>query len=284
MDGVSSSPREDGRPARLSANRLTALGRALGPLDREALQFLAKFTVATTDQSRRVLCADRVSRHAGELAVWRLLRRLEHDRLIARLPRRVGGITGGSTPDLWHLTAGGRRLLATIGNSPRAARLRGSDPPALSTLNHRLALAEAYARLCELRTGGALDMLELDAEPACWRRFANAGGGTAILKPDAHLLSAARGSAYERLWFLEIDMGSESPATIRRKAEVYEAYRRTGIEQSRNGAFPMVAWIAPDERRAKRLGRLFAANGLEGLHEAMTLDAFVAQTVQDEGG
>ena len=79
--------------------------------------------------------------------------------------------------------------------------------------------------------------------------FANAGGGTAILKPDAHLLSAARGSAYERLWFLEIDMGSESPATIRRKAEVYEAYRRTGIEQSRNGAFPMVAWIAPDERR-----------------------------------
>lgn len=108
MDGVSSSPREDGRPARLSANRLAAIGRALGPLDREALQFLAKFTVATTDQLRRTLYSDRVSRHAGELAFWRLARRLERERLIARLPRRVGGITGGSTPDLWHLTEIGR--------------------------------------------------------------------------------------------------------------------------------------------------------------------------------
>lgn len=223
MDGVAPSPRERGRPARLSANRLTVIGHMLGPLDCEALQFLAKFTVATTDQLRRALYSDRVSRHAGELAVWRLARRLEHDRLIACLPRRVGGITGGSTPALWHLTSGGRR-------------------------------------------------------------FANAGGGTTTLKPDAYLLGAARGSAYERLWLLEIDMGSESPATVRRKAAVYEAYRRTGIEQSRNGAFPIVAWIAPDQRRAERLGRLFAASGLKGLHEAMTLDAFVAQAVLNERG
>jgi hypothetical protein len=274
----------DRQTSRVSLNRLRLIEHGLDPIGRDLLGFLSKFTIATTDQLRRVFYSDRISRHAGELAVWRLLHRLEHDRLIALLPRRVGGITGGSTPNLWHLTNAGNRLNAinadTNTTGRYATRIRANDPPALSTLNHRLMLSETYVRLCELKNSRLLDVLDFDTEPTCWRRFMNLGGGTITLKPDAYARTAAHGSEYERLWFIEIDMNTESPATIRSKSEVYEAYRRSGLEQERQGVFPKVVRIVPDEQRARRLNRVFKTGGLVNAHEAMSLDMFITHAAE----
>ena len=165
-------------------------------------------------------------------------------------------------------------------STQHAARIRGNEPPALVTLHHRLMVTETYVRLHELRASGRLDMLEFAIEPHCWRQFYGPGGSRIILKPDASARMALSGSDYEHLWFLEIDMGSESQATIRRKAEVYEAYRRTGLEQAKQSVFPMVMWITTDEQREQQLNRIFESNHLSGGHTATTLGQFIALTTR----
>jgi hypothetical protein len=160
------------------------------------------------------------------------------------------------------------------------ARIRGGEPPAFITLRHRLAVTETYVRLHELQTTGRLDVLEFAAEPRCWRQFYGPGGSRIILKPDASTRMALPGSKYEHLWFLEIDLGSESQATIRRKAEVYEAYRRTGLEQAKQGVFPMVMWITPDEQRERQLNTVFRTDNLLENHKAATLDELVGRAAE----
>lgn len=270
--------------ARLSLTRLQTIDRGLDPTSRDILRFLCKFTIATTDQLRRTFYSGRPSRHAGELACWRVLHRLENQRLITRLPRQVGGLTGGSTPNLWYLTSPGLRITMKGGAQhgvQRLTRIRRNEPPALSTLRHRLTLTETYVRLRELRTAGSLDILELETEPACWRRFPGIGGTTVTLKPDGYIRTAAHDSEYESLWFVEIDMGSESLATIQRKTQVYEAYQRSGLEQIRNGVWPKTVWIAPNQKRGDRLNMLFGANGFADRHAAVILDRFLTLTLED---
>ncbi len=72
-----------------------------------------------------------------------------------------------------------------------------------------------------------------------------------MLKPDAYLVTAA--GEFEDHRFIEIDRATESTSTIARKAQVYERYLATGIEQDRLGIFPSVLWVVPDERRRSRL-------------------------------
>ena len=46
---------------------------------------------------------------------------------------------------------------------------------------------------------------------------------------------------------------SRDPRYIAQKAEIYERYQRTGIEQERLGLFPRVLWSVPHERRKAQL-------------------------------
>lgn len=266
--------------ARVSAIALQVIRQHLDPHSLGLLRFLLQFRVATIDQLRRQCYWDRVSKHAGELACWRALHRLQAHQLINCLPRQAGGLSGGSIPAVWYLTNPGYRLMLLEQDNPtdawHTARVRTSQPPALFTLHHRLAVTETYVRLHELSTKGQLDVFEFETEPACWRQFYGPGGSKTILKPDASSRVAAQGSEFEHLWFLEIDMGSESQATIRHKASVYEAYRRTGAEQTKQGVFPKVMWITATEQRAQQLNTLFHSHhGNEG-HEAIRLDQFTA--------
>ena len=109
-------------------------------------------------------------------------------------------------------------------------------------------------------------------------------GGVTVLKPDAWAHTAAHGSKYEWYWFLEADLGTESRAAISRKADVYEAYRRTGLEQDRQHVFPKVVWLTPDQARTDRLDTLFAAEHLAAGHQAMTLDRFVGLVANHQPG
>lgn len=278
---IAATDKINDRPtARVSAIALQAIRQRLDPHSLDLLHFLLQFRVATTDQLRRRCYWDRVSKHAGELACWRALHRLQEHQLINCLPRRAGGLSGGSIPAVWYLTNPGYRLILLEQDNPtdawHTARVRISQPPALFTLHHRLAVTETYVRLHELKSKGQLDVFEFETEPACWRQFYGPGGSKTILKPDASARVAAHGSEFERLWFLEIDMGSESQATIQHKASVYEAYRRIGVEQAQQGVFPKVMWITATEQREQQLNALFHSNYCNGSHEAIRMDQFTA--------
>jgi hypothetical protein len=49
--------------------------------------------------------------------------------------------------------------------------------------------------------------------------------------------------------FVEVDCGTESPATLARKLTVYYRYYQSGIEQLRHELFPQVLWLVPTEAR-----------------------------------
>lgn len=113
--------------------------------------------------------------------------------------------------------------------------------------NHVLAGSEAYVRLVESLhgTGRRLDVWQ--GEPACWRRFTGPHAERVVLKPDAFVRVA--GGGFIDLCFVEVDTGSQSRAVIRSKLTAYRAYGTGGQEQAREGVFPQVVFIAPDEKR-----------------------------------
>lgn len=268
-------------PTRLSFHRLQIIDGNLDQLSRRVLQFLLMFTVSTTSQLTCLFYMDRISQHARELACWRMLHRLHDHGLIARLSRRVGGLTGGSTPSLWYLTNAGIKLARQNSQTRKpSTRIRSSEPPAFSTLNHKLMIVETYVQLNQLQQDGQLDTLEYQPEPACWRQYLTYGGSMNTLKPDAWAHTIAHDSPYEWYWFLEIDMSTENLATINRKADVYEAFRHTGTEQQHSSVFPKVIWIVPDQTREHQLNQLFDNNHFAAGHQALTLDEYAALTAK----
>ncbi|MBP2322679.1 hypothetical protein JOF56_003064 [Kibdelosporangium banguiense] len=121
-------------------------------------------------------------------------------------------------------------------------------------------MSEMYVRSVEHSRAGNADLLTFDAEPACWRRFTGTGGEPIVLKPDVFVRVGV--GDYELASFVEMDMGTESLPTIRRKCQVYLRYWRSGLEQQRYGVFPRVLWLVPNQHRVdgittvlKRLAR-----------------------------
>jgi hypothetical protein len=117
--------------------------------------------------------------------------------------------------------------------------------------DHVLAVTELYVRLTEACRKRAADLLAFDAEPACWRKFVGSGGEPVTLKPDAFVRVGV--GEIERSAFVEVDLATESPATLQRKCLVFVSYWRAGLEQQRHGVFPLVLWLVPDEQRRQRL-------------------------------
>jgi Replication-relaxation len=188
-------------------------------------------------------------------AARRGLERLTRLGVLARLERRVGGVRAGSAGYVYGLDLAGQRLAAAYGwlAPGRARRLRESGH---AFIRHTLAVAEVHIRLIEAERGGALELLERESEPTCWRPYVGAGGAGQTLKPDAFAVVGA--GEDELSWFLEVDRGTESAATIERKLAAYLAYWRSGQEAARRGVHPRTLWLAPD---ARRIGQLASAAG-----------------------
>ena len=206
----------------------------------------------------RLLCARQVERlHFQEGSALtrarrcrRTLARLTSQHFLHRFERRIGGAHAGSSGYLYGLSAYGQRLLRTSGPAGGSRRRRPWEP-SHQFQDHVLAVSELYVRLVEATRAGGLEMAAFDAEPSCWRRYLGHGGEGLILKPDAFVI-VARGD-FEYCAFVEVDLGTESIATIRRKVEAYRTYARTGVEQARLGVFPRLVLLVSDEPRAKTL-------------------------------
>lgn len=228
--------------AYLGRRGLDQLRTQLSERDLAVLGSIRQHRFLSGRQIEELHFAEHSTDEAGARVCRRVLARLSRDRLLVRLERRVGGVRAGSASFIYAVGPVGGRLLD--------GSRRFSEPSPLF-LDHALAIAEAHLQLVRASRHGQLELLSVEIEPSCWRRFIGASGARETIKPDLHVVTAS--GAFEDCWFLEIDRGTESPAATRRKCRAYEAYWRTGFEQERLGTFPLVTWVAPDEQRRARL-------------------------------
>lgn len=239
--------------ARISRGQADRVARSLGDRDRAILASVAAHRFLTTAQIERFHFSDHSSSEAASRICRRVLKRLHQLRVLEHLNRRVGGVRAGSTSYVWRVGLLGDRLLRLDAiDQPRARR----KEPSLRHLEHCLAIADIHLMLRDLAAVGAIELLQVQTEPACWRTAASFGDR--ILKPDLFAVTAS--GDYEDHWYIEVDRATESLPTLLRKCAQYEDYRRTGSEQDRLGVFPLVVWVVPDEGRAAKLRAAITAS------------------------
>lgn len=233
--------------------RLAQLRGQLPPRDLTILRDVAALRLATALHLQRLRFAQDGSPLTQARRARRSLARLHNDGLLARLDRRIGGARAGSASYIYRLTPHARRLLGLPG--PHGGRPTHQPPP--QHVDHTLATTELAVTLHETHHTGALELLRFDAEPACWRTYTGPGGERLDIRPDAFTIIA--NGRWEHLWFIEVDLGTEHLATLQRKAHAYRHYATTGIEQTRWGVFPRVAYLTPDPARRTAIHDALAA-------------------------
>jgi hypothetical protein len=228
--------------AYLSRRGFERLREQLSERDLAVIRSVHEHRFLTARQIEALHFDDHVTPEAAARITRRVLARLTRDRLLARLHRRVGGVRAGSASYIYALGPVGRRLVAD--------GRRFTEPSSLF-LDHTLAISDARTMLVRAHREGELQLVGIEVEPACWRRYTGPGGASELVRPD--LYTVTRHGDFEDCWFLEIDRGTESPSAIGRKCRAYDAYWRTGREEKAHGAFPLVVWVAPEGARAQRI-------------------------------
>ena len=246
------------RSSYVTADRVARIRVELGERDLQVLRTIGRFRLVQTHQLQRLHFAGHASEQSGGRVTRRVLKRL-HDRdLVHRLERRIGGIRAGSAGHVYALTPLGHRVIGT------KSRRRRKEP-SLGFVDHTLAATEVASLI---GSGGSceLDVLSVNPEPYCWRR-----SGNQTLKPD--LFVRVADDHTELSWFIEIDMGTEAAGTLRRKISDYESYWRSGVEQHREGVFPKVCFVVPDEKRRVHVARIVAESATATqLFDVVTFD------------
>lgn len=261
--------------------QLAELASITGERDWRILADLDAFRLLDAGQIRRLHFADHASLSSAVRSTQHHLRRLAANGLIRALDRRVGGAKRGAEITIWHLTAAGQRLNSLHHGHANRAVIRAEPSPRM--INHTLAVAEAAVMLHEQASAGQIELLSLESEPDCWRSYLNSAGARNLLKPDLFTVTAATSSAYEQLWFIEIDLATESAATIAAKAAVYRTYQDSGHAATRHGVMPRVAWITPNPERAQTIQNAVAnTDPTARIHHAMTVAEFIT-TVTETG-
>lgn len=226
-----------------TAARVARLRQNLAARELAVLQSLATVRLLTTAQITRLHFID-LSGLTRARRSRALLRHLTELRLVVRLPRVIGGVRAGSRGHVYGLSGMGQAVLDGVGVGKRHRTVWQTTP---YFQDHMLSVAELFVCLTEHCRAIEADLLHFDAEPSCWRRFPGVGGQSVTLKPDAYVRLGV--GDYELAAFVEADLGTESLPTIQRKAQVYLAYWRSGLEQQRRGVFPRVVWLAPSQHR-----------------------------------
>jgi hypothetical protein len=135
-------------------------------------------------------------------------------------------------------------------------RIRTSREPGTSFVDHSVAAAEIYVQLVEAERAGALELIDHEPEPDCWRHFLGPIGEAVSLRPDA-FVSVGKDD-YEFRSFVEVDRGTVGSSALLRKLTTYADYWRSGIEQRQHVVFPRVVWSVEHDRRAELLHGLIA--------------------------
>ena len=258
----------------VTTKQLLRLRSDLSDRDWQIIWMLARVRVATSLQLEILYFCDVTRRRAQQrLAV------LTRRRVLARMPRVIGGVRAGSRGHVYALDAAGQRLA----DLARGRRPRRPRPVGRAYLDHALAVTEVYVRVVLAERSDQLRLLHFAGEPGAWRSFHAAGGARVTLAPDAYLVTSVDG--FEDHWFLEVDLGTESAATLSRKLATYRGYWQSGTEQAARGVFPKVLWLVPDVQRGRVLSKVIARQPSEpqSLFTVAVYDEAVARLRQGAG-
>ncbi len=230
------------RPARTTRNRKKRKNKAdvITRRDVEIVLLLARVGIAVRDQLQRLFFP----------SVGTAVRRLRHltdVRLLQRFRPPVGtaGRLYGSAQYIYTLGSRGAQLASEALGRPVRPAFRGNRPPAALFLEHRLQVTEfivraiqaAGDRLVEWETGAVLE------DRVTWR------GRQRRFAPDAYIaLRLADGSLRHAL--VEVDCGTMGRKEWLVKAQVYQAYYRTGAYARRYGTDRLLLLVVvPNETR-----------------------------------
>lgn len=225
----------------VGSSALRDLLAQLTPRSLAVIRCVSELRFVSASQLDRMFGDDQLSGASRARAMRRALGRLAALDCLVPLPRRIGGGRSGSSQTVYRLGLAGQRIAIHYGWLS-ARRTRRSAVPGSLFVAHAVAVAEVHSRLVEADRGGRLELLERNAEPACWRSYAGIGSfASSRLKPDSFVRFVV--GDYEYSVFIEVDMGTEGSRTIQRKLGAYVSYHRLGIEQERFGVFPKVQWL-----------------------------------------
>jgi hypothetical protein len=236
---------------RIGTRELARLEQSLSGRDRQTLLAVEEHRFLTARQIEHLLYTGHASQLTATRICRRVLQRLTEARVLVRLERRVGGARAGSSSYVYAVGPAGDRILSG------GSRRRWVREPTPVFLRHTLAVADARIGLTEAHRAGTIKLVAVEVEPACWRRYTGPGGSRETIRPDLYAVTEA--DEFEHLWFLEIDLDTESLVSVGRKCRNWSAYYRSGREQARSGAFPRVVWVAPSAARAARIERTIAS-------------------------
>lgn len=240
----------------MSAVITTKVLESLSARDIAVLESVQTFRLLSSPQIRRLhFDPTHTTLAASTRSTHRVLTRLETGGMVARLQQRVGGTGGGSSSLVWQLGATGEAVLRHRAGSGQ--RRRYVEPSAMFT-RHTLAVADLAISVIEATRAGRAELVRLDTERACWRRYLTSTGVAAWLKPDLHVITA--GVDYEDHAFIEVDLGTEHRPQLLAKARAFQRYRTTGAYQERHGVFPLAIWAVPDRARQAFLQATLAAD------------------------
>lgn len=230
---------------RLGTRGLAQLRERLSERDLAVIGQVASLKLMSGRQIERIHFG--VDQHATALTAARtarrVLERLVEGRLLVRLDRRVGGVRAGSASFVYGLGPVGQRVLGLGG--PR----RRFREPTATFVAHTLAITELVVELTLAGRHGEIELLQVQAEPECWRPIGARGLQT--LRPDLFIITA-RGE-FEYRYFIEVDLGTESLPRLLAKCRIYQDYYRAGAEQHLHDVFPSVLWIMHTEDRAQKI-------------------------------
>jgi hypothetical protein len=201
---------------RVSPTYVEWVSERLTSRDRQIVEAVNELRLLTGQQIERLFFSDLTPGRSRIVSRSRTLHRLVAWRVLAPLPRRIGGAGRGSSVQAFALDSTGQRLMREhLLETGKPPRVRRPGPPTERTVRHILAVSEACVALTELARDQHFSVEQFQAEPASW--WPNGLGG--FMKPDAYALLTAGGVRDH--WWLEADLATESLPTVKRQLEAY---------------------------------------------------------------
>jgi Replication-relaxation len=229
---------------RVGQRGLAALASELSERDMAVVSAVVQHRFMTARQIEAWHFTNHATALSAARVCRRVLERLTASGVLRRLKRRIGGVRAGSASYVYGIGPVGDRLF------PGASRRRANEPSELF-LDHTLGIVDARLALLNTSRLGAFELIDVETEPECWRRFDGSGGAREILRPDLFAVTAS--GELEHCWFIEFDRATASLPAVVNKCRQYAAYFRSGIEQQHLGTFPLVVWATISEGRAGRI-------------------------------
>lgn len=237
-----------GPPVRVRSAHVAWLAEHLSTRDWAVLESVVRLRLVTGQQLERLHFGDLAEGRSRTVSRSRTLARLATWRVLVPLPRRIGGPRQGSTVTVYAVDTAGLRLLRD--HLQLARRIRRPGVPGERFVRHALAIAELYTCLVEADRANGLRLQTFEVEPS----WPNGLGGW--LRPDAFV--AVSNGQVDHLWWIEVDLATESLPTLRRKLMAYVEFWQRGGSGPR-GAMPRVLVGVPDDARLRDVSAEAAA-------------------------